>query len=102
MNNGLHTKRHFSSPNNNPRLHRIHIIYWYEWFQNNADYASDLLPVVWEELTSEQQEIYVEETTTEINNILEEIRWSQAAAKAMDVLIENVKQEEGAKNGNTD
>ena len=78
------------------------IIYWYEWFQNNADYASDLLPVVWEELTSEQQEIYVEETTTEINNILEEIRWSQATAKAMDVLIENVKQEEGAKNDNAD
>ena len=78
------------------------IIYWYEWFQNNADYASDLLPVVWEELTSEQQEIYVEETTTGINNILEEILWSQAAAKAMDVLIQNVKQGEGAKNGNAD
>ena len=78
------------------------IIYWYEWFQNNADYASDLLPVLWEELTSEQQEIYVEETTTGINNILEEILWSQAAAKAMDILIQNVKQDEGAKNGNAD
>ena len=78
------------------------IIYWFEWFQNNADYASDLLPVLWEELTSEQQEVYVEETTTGINNILEEILWSQAAAKAMDVLIQNVKQGEGAKNGNAD